>query len=71
MKSKNQKDFVNITYYLVINRRNKPSISFLKNGGVLKKNSIFIKILGLNSLKNGKYSSVRKNLPLMTKNIYL
>ena len=41
LKSKNQKDFVNIIDYLVINRRNKQNIDFQQNGGFSKKNFDF------------------------------
>jgi len=42
LKSKNQKDLVNIRYYLVFNRRNKQNINFLQNGGFSKKNFDFL-----------------------------
>ena len=36
-KSKNRNDFVNIMYYLIINRNYKQNINFSQNGGVPKK----------------------------------
>ena len=38
---KGPKSFVNIMYYLVINRRNKQNINFSQNGGFSKKNFDF------------------------------
>jgi len=42
LKSKNQKNLVNIRYYLVFNRRNKQNINFSQNGDFSKKNFDFL-----------------------------
>ena len=50
-KSKNQNNFVNIMYYLLINRRNKQNNNFLRTGAFSKKISIFYQNFSLKLFK--------------------